>query len=91
MNQQCGTVVPAITWDDTQNAVTILGPDNAGSGSARWVIPWMTTGDQIEVTRAFNNGTVLNLNIFTSVSFDIRFATNSATDGKGSNGAVEVD
>jgi hypothetical protein len=91
VNQQWGTVVPAITWDDTQNAVTILGPDNAGSGSARWVIPWMTTGDQIEVTRAFNNGTVLNLNIFTSVSFDIRFATNSATDGKGSYGAVEVD
>lgn len=91
VNQGWGTAVPAITWDDTQNAVTLLGPNNAGSGSAEWVIPWTTTGDQIEVTRAFNNGTVLNLSNFTNVSFDLMFATNSATDGHGSHGALEVD
>ena len=91
VNQHWGTAVPTITWDDTTNATTTLGPNNAGSGSSNWVIPWTTTNDQIEVTRAFNNGGVLNLSNFSSVNFDIMFATNSATDGAGSYGAVEVD
>lgn len=91
VNQHWGTAIPAITWDDTTNATTSLGPNNPSSGSAKWVIHWTTTGDQIEVTRAFNSGTILNLSNFSSVSFDIMFSGNSATDGKGSYGAVEVD
>jgi hypothetical protein len=91
VNQNWGTAVPSITWDNTRNATTSLGPNNPGSGSTKWVTPWTTTGDQIEVTRAFNGGTVLNLNNFSTVSFDIMFASNSATDGKGSYGAVEID
>jgi Domain of unknown function (DUF5060) len=91
INQHWGAAIPTISWDGTTNATTTLGPNNPGSGSAKWIVPWTTTGDQIEVTRAFNSGTVLNLGNFSSVSFDIMFASNSATDGKGSSGAVEVD
>ncbi len=91
VNQGWGVAVPAIIWDNTRNATTSLGPNNPGSGSATWVVPWTTTGDQIEVTRGFSGGTVLNLNNYASVSFDIMFASNSATDGSGSYGAVEVD
>ncbi|HTR43601.1 MAG TPA: DUF5060 domain-containing protein [Pseudomonadales bacterium] len=90
VNQNWGTAVPNITWS-TNNATTTLGPNNPGSGSAFWQITWPTTGDQIEVTRAFNNGAVVNLGNFSSISFDIMFATNSATDGNGSYGALEVD
>lgn len=90
-NQHWGTAVPAITWDDTTNALSSLVPNNPGSGSAKWAVPWTTTGDQIEVTRAFNNGTILNLSNFSTVSFDIQFASGSATDGKGSYGSLEVD
>jgi hypothetical protein len=91
VNQKWGTAVPVVTWDGTQNAITTLGPNNPGSGSAKWVVSWTITGDQVQVTRAFNSGAVLNLTNFSSVSFDIMFAANSATDGKGSYGAVEVD
>jgi hypothetical protein len=91
VNQKWGTAVPAISWDDTQNAITSVGPNNIGSGSARWVVPWTVVGDQIQVTHAFNSGTVLNLTNFSSVSFDIMCATNSATDGSGSYGVIEVD
>ena len=91
VNLAWGTAVPAITWDATQNALTSLASNNPGSGSANWVVPWPTTGDQIEVARAFNNGAVLNLNNYTNVSFDILFASNSATDGNGSYGIIEVD
>ena len=90
-NLQWGAAVPVITWDAAQNAITSLGYNNAGSGSAKWVVAWPTTGDQIEVSRPFNGGAVLNLNIYTNVSFDIMFAANSATDGNGSYGAIEVD
>ena len=91
VNQHWGTAVPVITWDTAQNATTSLGPNNSGSGAAQWTVPWPTTGDQIEVTRGFKSGAVLDLNNFTSVSFDLKFATNSATDGHGSYGAIEVD
>lgn len=87
VNQKWGTAVPVITWDTSQNATT----NNPASGSSEWAIPWTTTGDQIEVTHAFDNGTVLNLQNYSSISFDIMFAGNSATDGNGSYGAIEVD
>jgi hypothetical protein len=90
VNQKWGTAVPVISWR-TNDAITTLGSNNPGSGSALWQVPWPTTDDQIEVTRAFNNGAVLNLGAFSMVSFDIMFASNSATDGDGSYGAVEVD
>ena len=91
VNQKWGTAVPTITWDNTTNAITSLVSNNPGSGSSKWVVPWTTTGDQIEVTRVFNNSAVINLNYFSNVSFDIMFAGSSATDGNGSYGAIEVD
>jgi Domain of unknown function (DUF5060) len=91
INQDWGTAVPVITWDDTQNAITTIVSNNPGSGSAKWEVPWTTKGDQIEVARAFNVGAVLNLNSFSTISFDIMFATNSATDGSGSYGGLEID
>jgi hypothetical protein len=91
INQQWGTATPTITWDDTRNAVTSLGPDHPGSGSAKWAVLWPTNNDQIEVTRQFDHGTVLNLSNFSSVSFDILFASNSATDSQGRYGSVEID
>jgi hypothetical protein len=90
INQRWGTAVPTIAFS-SNNAVTALVSNHPGSGSSQWVVPWTANGDQIEVTRAFNNGTTLNLNLFATVSFDIMFATNSATDGNGSYAAVEVD
>jgi hypothetical protein len=33
----------------------------------------------------------LNLNQFTSISYDIRFAPSRATDGAGNVGALEID
>ncbi len=90
INQNWGTAVPSITWS-TNNAVTSVGPNNPGSGSTFWQITWPTTGDQIEVTRILNGGAVVNLSNFSVLSFDIMFASNSATDGNGSYGAVEVD
>lgn len=91
INLGWGTAVPTITWDDTVNATTTLASNYPGSGASKWSVPWPTTGDQIEVVRAFNNGAVLNLNNYSSVSFDIMFASNSATDGNGTYGAVEID
>ena len=91
VNQQWGAAVPAITWDNTQDALTTVVSNQPGSGAAKWVVPWPTNHDQIEVTRLFNHGTVLNLSNFSDVSFDLKFATNSATDGKGSYGSLEVD
>lgn len=90
-NNGWGTAVPSITWDFNQNATTAMGPNNAGSGSAQWVINWPTTSDQVMVTHSFNNGDVLNLNNYTNISFDIKFEATSATDGAGNYGAVEVD
>jgi hypothetical protein len=90
-NNSWGTASPTITWDGTQNAVTTMGPNNAGSGSLDWQIAWpLASGDQIMVTRGFNNGAILNLNDYTNVSFDIMFAPNCATDGQGSYGVVEI-
>jgi hypothetical protein len=90
-NQSWGVAIPVITWDDTRNALTSVVSNPAGSGSAKWVIPWSTNNDQIEVTRLFNNGTVLNLSNFSLISFDLQFATNSATDGQGNYGTLEID
>ncbi len=90
-NQGWGVASPIFTWDGTQNATTTMGPNTAGSGSAQWVVAWPTTDDQVMVTRRFNNGDVLNLNNYTNISFDIKFDPNSATDGAGSYGAIEVD
>ena len=87
-NQRWGTAVPALTWG-TNNVATALAANPPGSGSARWVIPWTTTGDQIMVTRLF--GATLNLNQYASVSYDILFEPSSATDGSGSLGALEID
>ncbi len=50
VNQHWGTAVPVITWDSAQNAISSVGSNYIGSGSAKWVVPWTTTGDQIEVT-----------------------------------------
>src|SRR5881394_576330 len=88
-NLQWGTAVPAISWDGSQNAVTMLATNVPGSGSSAWAIPWTITGDQVMVTHAF--GTTLNLNQYTAISYDIHFAASSATDGAGRFGAVEVD
>ena len=90
VNQAWGLAVPAITWS-TNNAATTLAANNPGSGSSRWVVPWTTNNDQIEVTRMFNGGSVLDLSNYSSVSFDIMYASNSATDGAGSYGSVEVN
>ncbi|HTV41489.1 MAG TPA: DUF5060 domain-containing protein [Candidatus Sulfotelmatobacter sp.] len=89
-DQNWGTAVPSVTWS-TNNALSTVGPNNPGSGSAFWQIRWPTTNDQIEVTRAFNDGAVVNLTNFSNVSFDIMFSSNSATDGNGSYGALEFD
>ena len=89
-NQGWGTAAPTISWDDSQNATTTMGPNNPGSGSAEWAIAWPTVNDQVMVTHSFN-GDVLNLNNYTNISFDIKFDTTSATDGAGSYGGVEVD
>jgi hypothetical protein len=89
INQFWGTAVPSIKWDDTVNAVSSIASNHPGSGSAKWVVPWTTTNDQIMVTRAL--GATLNLNQFAVVSYDIQFAASSATDGAGNFGAIEVD
>ncbi len=86
VDQRWGTAQPAITWDNANDAST-----NHTSGSARWQISWPTTNDQIEATRALDNGTVLDLNQYANASFDLRFAANSATDGAGRFGALEMD
>lgn len=88
-NQRWGTAVPIISWDSAQNATSSLASNHTGSGSAKWVIPWTTTGDQIMVIHAF--GANLDLNQFVTVSFDIHFGSVSATDGAGSYGAIELD
>jgi hypothetical protein len=90
-NNGWGTAVPYISWDNSQNATTTMGPNTPGSGSAQWVISWPTTSDQVMVTHSFNNGDVLDLNAYTNISFDIKFDPSSATDGAGNYGAVEVD
>lgn len=72
-----GMAIPNITWS-TNNG-----------GSARWVIPWTTTNDQIMVTRSLTNG--INLNNYDTLSFDIQFAPTSATNGNESFGALEID
>ena len=88
-NNGWGAAVPIITWDDTQNAITTMGPNNSGSGSALWQITWPNpSGDQFMVTHWFSNGNVVNLNHYTNVTFDIMFATNCGTDGAGSYGDV---
>jgi len=89
IDQHWGTAVPGITWDGSQNAITTQAANAPGSGSSAWVIPWTITGDQVMVTHAF--GTTLNLNQYTAISYDIHFASSSATDGAGKYGAVEVD
>lgn len=91
VNLHWGTASPSIAWDSSANAVSSIASNTPGSGSTKWVIPWTTIGDQIEVTREFNSGTVLNLNNFSTVSFDIMYSNSSATDGQGSYGDLEVD
>ena len=88
-----GTAFPSITWDGAVNKTTTLGPNTAGSGSAYWSVDWSGTasGDQIMVNHRFPNSAVLNLVDYTNISFDIRFAPSSATDGSGRFGGVEVD
>ncbi|HVU27453.1 MAG TPA: hypothetical protein VHG71_06915 [Verrucomicrobiae bacterium] len=89
-NQGWGSAVPIVLWDSTQNATTTDGPNNDGSGSSLWSITWPITGDQIMVANWFDgSGTVLNLNNYTNVSFDIMFDPSSATDGAGSYGGIE--
>lgn len=92
-NQGWGTAVPSILWDGSLNQTTPLGPGMEGSGSIRWDIDWSANppSDQVMVTRSFPDGALLNLVNYTNISFDIRFDPASATDGKGSFGAVEVD
>jgi hypothetical protein len=88
VDQHWGSAKPSLVWN-TNNSATTLGPNNPGSGSSKWVIPWTTTGDQIMVTHAFAGAS--NLNQYTTVNFDIRFDSASATDGHGSFGALEID
>jgi hypothetical protein len=87
-DQRWGAAVPTLTWE-TNNVATTSADNLPGSGSARWVIPWTTAGDQIMVTRPF--GAPLDLNQYASVSYDILFEPSSATDGSGSFGALEID
>jgi hypothetical protein len=90
-NNVWGSASPVITWDDTKNAATTMAANNAGSGSLEWQIAWPeASGDQFMVTRGFVSSTVLNLDDYTNVSFDIMFATNCGTDGEGSYGDVEI-
>ena len=93
VNQYWGSVAPAIAWDDTVNQTSAMGPNNPGSGSAKWVVDWSggPLTDQIMVVRGFANSTVLDLNNYTNVTFDLRFDAASATDGNGSFGGVELD
>lgn len=91
INEHWGTATPSVTWNGSVNALSTIVSNHLDSGSSEWVVPWVTKSDQIEVERLFNNGAILNLNDFVSISFDIMFASNSATDGLGSHGAVEVD
>ncbi len=94
-NQSWGTAVPAVTWDSAMNATTTMGPNSPGSGSAKLVINWPAAkaDDQVVVKRNFNGSTaeILNLNDYSSISFDIRFDPASATDGAGNFGILEVD
>jgi hypothetical protein len=88
-NNGWGAASPVFTWDATLNAITTEATNTPGSGSAEWQITWPNaSGDQVMVTRSFAGGTVLNLNDFTNVSFDIMFATNCGTDGQASYGDV---
>ncbi|HVU07190.1 MAG TPA: hypothetical protein VHG89_01455 [Verrucomicrobiae bacterium] len=89
-NQGWGSAVPIVLWDSTQNATTTDGPNNDGSGSSLWSITWPITGDQVMVANWFDgSGTVLNLNNYTNVSFDIMFDPSSATDGAGGYGGID--
>ncbi|HEY1787906.1 MAG TPA: hypothetical protein VGJ73_07110 [Verrucomicrobiae bacterium] len=90
-NQGWGAAVPIIVWDGSQNATTTMGPNNAGSGAALFDISWPNpSGDQVMIANWFDgSGTVLNLNNYTNVSFDIMFSQNGGSDGAGSYGVVE--
>lgn len=88
-NQGWGSAVPVITFN-TNNAITTLGPNNPGSGSAEFQIAWPNaSGDQVMVARWFAGSAQINFNQYTNVSFDIMFPTNCGTDGAGSYGDVE--
>ena len=88
-DQGWGTARAVVTWDTAQNAITTMGPNNAGSGSSHWSILWPTVNDQDILARFFANSKVLNFNQITNVSFDLMFDPSSATDGAGSYGVVE--
>ncbi|HTV41487.1 MAG TPA: hypothetical protein VMF08_12970 [Candidatus Sulfotelmatobacter sp.] len=90
-NQGWGSAVPIITWA-TNNAITTMGPNNPGSGSAEFQIAWPNpSGDQVMVANWFDgSGDMINLNDYTNVSFDIMFPTNCGTDGNGSYGVIEI-
>ncbi len=80
-------------WDDTKNATSSLGPNNSGSGAMNVLIDWTgyTGAQALFQMYNFQNGTVLNLNQYTNVSFDIMFDPTSATNAAGTSyGALEV-
>jgi len=71
-----------LAWDDTQNATTTIAPNNPGSGSMNVEVDWGgSSGAQALFNRNFNNGTILNLNDYATVSFDVKFDPSSATNG----------
>ncbi len=82
-----GAPTPTYLWD-TNNALTVLGANNPGSGSVQVSLAWSGTGNQVQFDYPF--GTTLNLNNYTNISFDIMFDTNCATDGFGSYGSLIV-
>jgi hypothetical protein len=86
-NQGWGTAAPVIAWS-TDNAITTMGPNNSGSGSAEFQIGWVTSsGDQVMVARWFPATPTSD---YTNVSFDIKFDPASAVDANGvSYGAID--
>jgi hypothetical protein len=87
--QGWGDSVPVITWDDTKNATTTMGPNNPGSGSSEWSITWVTENDQFLVVYNLPANNIDLVDNYTNLSFDIMFDPSSATDGNGSYGGIE--
>ncbi len=96
VNNGWGSSYPVFGFS-SDNATPAPGYTNApDSGALEWSSQWLTAGgDQIMVTRQFNSvtnaGDTLNFNNYTNISFDIKYFADTATDGNGSYGNLEVD
>jgi hypothetical protein len=87
-----GTARASFTFNTNNAKPAVAGaPNNPGSGSMEYMIPWTSTGDQDQAGRtSFNTinvaGDALNGDNYTNLSFDIMFLPDCATDGNGSYG-----